>query len=106
MIGELISNYGDVGALGVFVLVMAWYLKYQTKRQAIREDTQDAERKDERLFYRNLITNDLKDLHKDDTRNIDLNSQSITLLKNIGNNQNKLCKLIESVDRRINGRKK
>jgi len=115
MIGELISNYGDVGALAILVSLMAWYLKYQTKRQAIREDKhdeerikkenkRDEERKEETLFIRNLVINDMKELHQDNVKNADLNNQSIVLLKDIGENQNKLCKLIESVDRRINGK--
>jgi len=104
-------------AMTALVSVMVWYLKYQTKRQAEREDKQDEERtkrqekrdkdqKEERDYYRNLITNDMEELHKDDTKNTNLNTQSITLLKDIGDNQNKLCKLIESVDRKINGEKK
>lgn len=117
MIVELISNYGDIGALGVFVLLMAWYLKYQTKRQAKREDKQDEERakreekrdeerKEEMLFYRNALTNDLKELHKDNAKNAELNNKSIVLLKGVSDNQTKLCKLIEGVDRRMNGQKK
>jgi len=104
-------------AMTALVSVMVWYLKYQTKRQAEREDKQDEERtkrqekrdkdqKEERDYYRNLITNDMEELHKDDTKNTNLNTQSIALLKDIGDNQNKLCKLIESVDRKINGEKK
>jgi len=114
MIGELIKNYGDIGALGAFVLLMVWYVRYQTKRQATREDKhdeeriekenkRDEERKEEMLFNRNLITNDMKELHKDNVKNAELNKQSIVLLKDVGENQNKLCKLIESVDRRMNG---
>lgn len=106
MVGELISNYGVEGALAALVAAMVWYLKYQTKRQAKREDTQDAERKEERVFYRDLITNDMKELHQDNSKNIGLNNQSITLLKGVGENQSRLCKLIESVDKRINGRAK
>jgi len=116
MIGELIKNYGDIGALGVFVLLMAWYLRYQTQRQAKREDKQDEERakrqekrdeeqKEEREFYRNLVTNDLKSLHNDSMENAKLNTQSIVLLNDISENQSKLCKLIEDVNRRINGQK-
>jgi len=101
----------------VIVGALVWYLKYQTKRQSIREDKYDEERnkrqekrdkeqKEERDYYRNLITNDMETLHKDSLKNADLNNQSIRLLKDIGGNQNKLCKLIESVDRKINGEKK
>ena len=113
----MIENYGDVTALSILVGLMVWYFKHTTKRQAEREDKQDEERarkekkrdeerKEEMLFYRNLVTNDMKELHKDNVKNADLNNRSIVLIKNVGENQNKLCKLIESVDRRINGRKK
>jgi len=116
MIGELIKNNADVGALTILVGLMVWYLKYQTKRQATREDKldeerikkenkRDEERKEEILFIRKLVTNDIKELHQDSVKNAELNKQSVVLLKDVGLNQNKLCKLIESVDRRINGRK-
>jgi len=116
MIAEFISNYGDVSALAILVGLMVWYLKFQTKHQAEREnkqdeerikreDKRDEERKEEMLFYRNALTNDMKELHKDNAKNVDLNNKSIVLLKDIGDNQTKLCKLIEGVDRRINGKK-
>lgn len=124
MIAELISDYGDVGALTILVGLMVWYLKYQTKRQAKREDKQDEERtkreekrdkeqKEERDYYRNLLTNDMEKLHQFSVKNADLNNKSVALLKDvsknqkeIGENQNKLCKLIESVDRKINSKLK
>ena len=106
----------EITALSILVGLFVWYLKYQTRQQterekrsdeerAKKEDKRDKEQKEERDYYRNLITNDMETLHKDNTKNSDLNNQSIVLLKDIGENQNKLCKLIESVDRRINGRK-
>lgn len=74
--------------------VLIWYLKYQTKRQAEREDKHDAiqakreEKHDkiqaeERIFYRNLVTNDLKELHQDNIKNAELNKESIILQKSI-----------------------
>lgn len=116
MIGELINNYGDVGALAILVGAMAWYLKYQTKRQAVREDKhdeeriekekkRDEERKEEILFIRKLVTNDVKELHQDSLKNAELNKQSLVLQKDILKSQVGITKLIESVDRRINGRK-
>ena len=88
----------EIGALTILISVMVWYLKYQTKRQANREDKQDEERakrqekrdkdqKEERDYYRNLITNDMEALHKDSAKNADLNNQSIVLLKGIGENK-------------------
>ena len=106
MIGELISNYGTEGALAALVGAMIWYLKFQTNLQAKRENTQDTERKEERVFYRDLITNDMKELHSDNSKNTELNNKSVVLLKDVADNQTKLCGLIESVDRRINGYKK
>ena len=117
MIGELIGNYGDVTALTILVGVMVWYLKYQTKRQAAREDKhdeeriekenkRDKERKEEILFIRNLVTNDMKELHKDSVKNADLNKQSLVLQRDMLRSQTGLVKLIESVDRKINGQKR
>ncbi|GAH16670.1 unnamed protein product [marine sediment metagenome] len=96
----------EIGALTILVSSMVWYLKYQTKRQAIREDKQDKERKEEIVFIRGLVTNDMKELHKDSVKNAELNKDGIVLLKDVNSNQGKLCKLIESIDRRINGREK
>ena len=103
---ELINNYGDIGALTILVGLMVWYLKYQTKQQTKRETKHDKIQEEERLFYRKVITNDLKGLHDDSVKNADLNNKSIAMLKDISNNQSKLCKLIESLNRRINGKGK
>ena len=103
----------EIGALTILVTSMVWYLKYQTKRQALREDKQDKERKEEILFIRGLVTNDMKELHKDSVKNAELNKESLVLQKqslvsqkDIIKSQAGLVKLIESVDKRINGRNK
>ena len=106
MIKALIENYKELTVVGVFAIMMAWYLWHQTRSQSKREDKHDAIQKEERQFYRNLVTNDMKELHNDSVKNADLNNQSIVLLKDVSNSQGKLCKLIEGVDKRINGRKK
>lgn len=65
--------------------VLIWYLKYTTKRQAIREDKQDLERtarqkkrdeeqKEERDYYRGILTNEMGENKK-------LNVQGIALQK-------------------------
>lgn len=116
MIAALIENYKELTVVGVFAIMMAWYLWHQTRRQSKREDKQDEERtkrqekrdkdqKEERDYYRNLINNDMEEMHKNDTKNTGLHNQSLALLKDIGNNQTKLTVLIESVDRKINGKK-
>lgn len=103
-------------AMTALISVMVWYLKYQTKlqaerdkkhdeQQAKREEKHDKIQEEDRKFHRNLITNHLTGLQKIGAENSKLNSQSMVLLKDIDNSQNKLCKLIESVDRKINGRK-
>jgi len=105
MIKALIENYKELTVVGVFAIMMAWYLWHQTRMQSKREDKHDVIQKEERIFYRNLVTNDLKSLHNDNVKNADLNNQSIVLLKDINENQTKLCALIKNVDRRINGKK-
>ena len=77
----------EIGALTILVSSMVWYLKYQTKRQAAREDIQDkarikreekrdADQKEERDYYRDLIKNDLQ-------KNAILNSRSLNLQKDL-----------------------
>jgi len=116
MIVELIKNYGDIGALGVFVLLMVWYVRFTTKRQAEREDKhdeeriekekkRDEERKEETLFIRNLVTNDMKELHNNSAKNTELNNRSITMLKDISVTQKEVCGLIKDLNGKINGQK-
>lgn len=88
---------GIIGAaITALIGVMVWYLKYQTRQQAKREDKQDEERikreakrdeekKEEMLFYRDLVKSDLKELHQDSLKNADLNKESIILQKSIAN---------------------
>jgi len=94
MIKALIENYKELTIVGVFAILMSWYLWHQTKQQAKREDKRDEqqakreakinEQQDEdRLFHRNLITNDLKSLHEDGIKNTELNAQSIVLQKDM-----------------------
>lgn len=82
------------GTITAIIGVLIWYLKYQTKRNATREDKQDKERskreekldeerKEERLFNRNIITNELKEIHQDNHKNTELNVQGITLQKDM-----------------------
>lgn len=82
----MIENYGDVGALTILVGLMVWYLKYTTKQNTKREDKHDAIQKEERLFNRNIITNELNKLHQDNSKNTELNNQSISLIKNMNKN--------------------
>ena len=107
----------EIGALTLLVSSMIWYLKYTTKRQANREDIQDEERikreakrdeerKEEMLFVRNLITNDMKELHQDNTKNSELNKESLILQKDILKSQVQIVTLIGSVDGKINGQKR
>ena len=91
-------------ALTALISVMVWYLKYQTKRQAKREDKHDAIQREERLFYRDLVTNDLKELHQDSLKNTELNVQGVALQKEMmkdfkdhnGHSQKFSEKIIES----------
>ena len=94
-IGIAIDNYGIAIITAIILILVVWLVKHLVKQQT-----------DDRVFYRKMITNDMKGLHQDNVKNADLNNQSIILLKDIGDNQTKLCSLIESVDKRINGRNK
>ena len=104
-LGKAIAEVGTpiiTAVMLVLVVSLVWYL---IRRQTKREDKHDKIQEEERLFYRTLVNNDLKSLHNDNLKNAELNNQSIVLIKDMSNNQKKLCKLIEGVDKRINGRK-
>ena len=75
----------EITALTTLVGVMVWYLKYQTKQQSKREDKHDAIQKEERLFNRNIITNELKGLHESNIKNAELNTKGIALQKEMIN---------------------
>ena len=83
MIQAFIENYKELGIVGVFAIMMTWYLWHQTRMQSKREDKHDLVEKDERLFYRNLVTNDMREIHKDNAKNAELNIQTITLQKDM-----------------------
>ena len=89
----MIENFGDVTALSILVGLMVWYFKHQTRRQAEREDKQDAarvkkeekhdkEQKEERNYYRNVISGELN-------KNVDLNVKGLALQKEMINDLNK-----------------
>lgn len=104
-LGKAIAEVGIPIITAIMLILVVGLVWYLIRRQTKREDKHDVIQKEERLFYRGLVTNDMKELHQDSVRDADLHNQGIVLLKGIGLNQNKLCKLIESVDKRINGRK-
>lgn len=105
MIKALIENYKELTVVGVFAIMMAWYLWHQTKRQAKREDKHDAIQAEERKFYRTLVTNDMKELHQDNTKNAELNKESLVLQKDILKSQVQIVTLIKNVGK-INGQKR
>ena len=85
MIKALIENYKELTVVGVFAIMMAWYLWHQTRYQSKREDKHDLIQREERLFYRSLVSNDLKGLHQDSLKNTELNVRGIALQKEMIN---------------------
>lgn len=92
MIKALIENYETLTIVGIFGIMMAWYLWHQTRAQTEREKKndeerlkretkRDEERKEEMLFNRNLLINDVKSIHTISLENSKLNSQSLVLQK-------------------------
>ena len=75
MFGEFISNYSEIGYAGIVIITMIWLVRYLVKQTT-----------DDKLYYRELITNDMRSLHEDSLKNADLNNQSIVLIKNMNKN--------------------
>ena len=88
-------------AMIAIIGVLIWYLKYQTKRSAKREDKHDAEQKEERLYNRGIIKGELKTLHQDSIKTAELSRKSIALQKSIGN---KTITALNDLCNKINGK--
>jgi len=80
-LGKAISDTGVPVITAVMLILVVGLVWYLIKRQAKREDKHDDIQKEERLFYRNLVSNDMKDLHKDSLKNAELNQESIDILQ-------------------------
>ena len=104
-LGKAIADVGVPVITAVMLILVVGLIWHLIKQQTKREDKNDKIQEQERLFYGTLVNNDLKSLHNDNVKNAELNNQSIVLIKDVSSNQRKLCKLIEGVDKRINGRK-
>jgi hypothetical protein len=68
MITEFIKNYAEIGYAGIVIITMIWLVRY-----LVKQTTED------KIYYRELITNDMKDLHNDSLKNAELNKQTIVL---------------------------
>ena len=93
-LGKAIADIGVPVITAIMLILVVGLVWYLIRRQGKREDKQDVERterqdkhdviqKEERLFYRNLVTNDMKGLHQDSVKNAELNVQGLTLQKDI-----------------------
>ena len=78
MIKALIENYSEIGYAGIVIITMIWLVRYLVKQTT-----------DDKIYYRKLITNDMKDLHEDSLKNANLNNQSIILIKDMNKNLEK-----------------
>ena len=78
MIKALIENYSEIGYAGIVIITMIWLVRYLVKQTT-----------DDKIYYRKLITNDMKDLHNDSLKNAELNNQSIILIKDMNKNLEK-----------------
>lgn len=82
-LGKAIADVGIPIITAIMLILVVGLVWYLIKRQTKREDKHDVIQKEERLFYRNLVTNDMKGLHQDSVKNAELNVQGLTLQKDI-----------------------
>ena len=75
MIATLIENYETLTVVGVFGIVMAWYLWYTTRRQAKREDKREErdEKREDKVL--NMVDTSLKNIEFVTMKNKTLNKQ-------------------------------
>ena len=90
-VGIAIDDYGIAIVTAIVLILLVWLVKVLVKNII-------SQQKEERAYYRKVLTNDLSEIHKDNTRNVELNNQSIE-------NQRKIISLIGLIDRRNNEHK-
>jgi len=99
-LGKAIAEVGIPVITAVMLILVVGLVWYLIKRQTKREDKHDVIQKDERDFYRKLVTNDLKSLHNDSVKNANLNKKNITLQKSIAK---KTIGALDIICDRLNG---
>lgn len=82
-LGKAIAEDGIAIITAVMLILVVGLVWYLIRRQTKREDKNDTIQSEERLFYRDLVTNDMKELHKDNIKNAELNTQTIVLQKDM-----------------------
>lgn len=105
-LGKAIAEYGISIITAVMLILVVGLVWYLIKRQTKREDKHDSIQKEERLFYRSLVNNDLKGLHQDSLKNTELNVQGIALQKEMikdfkshnGHSKEFSKKMVETLD--------
>ena len=105
-LGKAIADVGVPVITAVMLILVVGLVWYLIKRQTKREDKHDVIQKEERLFYRTLVTNDMKELHQDSVKNAELNVQGLALQKDIikdfrehnGHTKEFSEKIIKSID--------
>jgi len=125
-LGTAISEHGIpiiTAVMLILVVGLVWFLiKRQVKREekfdierVKREERHDKQQDDDRKFNRDIITNELQSLHKDNAKNAELNAKSIDLQREMmkdfkehnGHSEEFSKKMIESFDilcDKINGK--
>lgn len=82
-LGKAIAEVGIPIITAIMLILVVGLVWYLIKRQTKREDKHDVIQKEERVFYRSLVTNDMKELHKDGVRTAELSTKTIKLQKDL-----------------------
>jgi len=90
-IGKAIDTYGIAIVTAIILGLLVWLVRVLVKNTL-------SQQKEERTYYRKVLTNDLAEIHKDNTKNVELNNQSIE-------NQRKIISLVGLIYRKNNGKK-
>ena len=88
-------------AMTAIIGAMIWYLKETTKHQAKREDKHDVAQREERLYNRGIIKEELKTLHQDSIKTAELSRKNTALQRSIGN---KTITALNDLCNKINGK--
>ena len=97
-LGKAIDTYGIAIVVAIILPLLVRLVWYLVKNMVNQQ-------KEERTYYRNLVTNDMKEIHKDNLKNAEYSLKNAKLNKQSIVNQRKIIGLIELIDRRNNVKK-
>ncbi|MCK4576827.1 hypothetical protein KAU34_10495 [candidate division WOR-3 bacterium] len=104
MILQFLKSYGEIGALGIFVGMMAWYLYHTVKVQSEiqkKRETRDEKREDKII---NMVDTSLKSIEVTTTKNKMLNKQIVVTQERLASSMGDIERAVRNTLEASNGK--